>query len=183
MKKFDEFFNEQDNILENKRMDELRKKNAEMTARLNARNAKKDPEISKKIKNIWRQMEDIPKTYNGLPIKGESTKKWMKLKKEYDSLMDQQQKLMDKANESMIEIEIEDSNNEGVYVLTLHDIHNIVNQFTNDEVTENDILNELTNYKFIKVDNPEIEEINPDIESGDPDILFDPDKIKKFTEI
>ena len=60
MKKFDEFFNEQDNILENKRMDELRKKNAEMTARL--------------------------------PIKGESTKKWMKLKKEYDSLMDQQQK-------------------------------------------------------------------------------------------
>lgn len=143
MKKFDEFFNEQDNILENKRM-----------------------------------MEDIPKTYNGLPIKGESTKKWMKLKK-----MDQQQKLMDKANESMIEIEIEDSNNEGVYVLTLHDIHNIVNQFTNDEVTEDDILNELTNYKFIKVDNPEIEEINPDIESGDPDILFDPDKIKKFTEI
>jgi hypothetical protein len=86
-----------------------------------------------------------------------------------------------KLDESMT-IEIEDSE-EGVYVLTLHDIHNIVNQFTDKEVTEDDILNELTDYKFIKVDNPEIEEINPDIESGEPDILFDPNKIKKFTEI
>lgn len=177
MKKFNDFFN----IEESKRMDDLHKKNAEMTARLNVRNSKKDPDISKKIKDIWNQMEDISKTHNGLPIKGESTKKWMKLKKEYDSLMDQQQKLMDKTNESMT-IEIEDSE-EGVYVLTLHDIHNIVNQFTDKEVTEDDILNELTDYKFIKVDNPEIEEINPDIESGEPDILFDPNKIKKFTEI
>jgi hypothetical protein len=90
-----------------------------------------------------------------------------------------------KIDESMT-IELENSE-EGVYVLTLHDIHNVVNKFTNEEITENDILNELTDYKFIKVDNPEIEEINPDsntnIESGDPDILFDPDKIKKFTEI
>ena len=86
-----------------------------------------------------------------------------------------------KLDESMT-IELENSE-EGVYVLTLHDIHNVVNQFTDDEVTEDDILNELTDYKFIKVDNPEIEEINPDIESGEPDILFDPIKIKKFTEI
>lgn len=87
----------------------------------------------------------------------------------------------DNVSESMIEIEFEDSNKDGVYVLTLHDIHNIVNQFTNEEITEDDILNELTDYKFIKVDNPEIEEINP-LKNGDPEI-FDPIKIKKFTEI
>jgi hypothetical protein len=82
-----------------------------------------------------------------------------------------------KLDESMT-IEIEDSE-EGVYVLTLHDIHNIVNKFTDDEVTEDVILDELTSYKFVKVDNPEIKEI--DLE--DSEVLFDPTDIKKFTEI
>lgn len=83
-------------FLENKKAENLRKKNAELTAKLKEREAKKDPEISKKIKDIWNQMEDIPKTYGGLPVKGEPTKKWMKLKKEYDLLFDKQQKLMNK---------------------------------------------------------------------------------------
>lgn len=77
-----------------------------------------------------------------------------------------------------VTIEIEESE-EGVYVLTLHDIHNIVNKFTDEEVTEDAILEELTTYKFVKVDNPEIKEINPE----DSEVLFDPTDIKKFTEI
>ena len=77
--------------------------------------------------------------------------------------------------ESMIEI---DDTNEGVYVLTLHDIHNIVNEFTDVDVTEDLILNELQNYKFVKVENPEIKEIeNVDELSSDDE---NPTFIKKF---
>ena len=80
-------------------------------------------------------------------------------------------------NESTIEIE---DTEEGVYILTIHDIHNIVNQFTDDEITEAMILEELQDYKFVKVDNPEItpvEEID-ELSSDDENPSF----IKKFEE-
>lgn len=77
-----------------------------------------------------------------------------------------------------VTIEIEESE-EGVYVLTLHDIHNIVNAFTDTTISEDAITEELQDYKFVKVDNPEIKEINPE----DSEVLFDPTDIKKFTEI
>lgn len=96
-------------------------------------------------------------------------------------------------NESMIEVE---DTEEGVYVLTLHDIHNIVNNFTDEEVTEEDILEELSDYTFVKVDDPELEvieeepngeEVEDDELAADGDITGlkadeDPTLIKKFEE-
>jgi hypothetical protein len=84
-------------------------------------------------------------------------------------------------NESTIEIE---DNEEGVYVLTLHDIHNIVNQFTDTEISEDVIIEELQDYKFIKVDDPSIEKVGGDVEpieelSSDDE---NPSFIKKFEE-
>jgi hypothetical protein len=56
-----------------------------------------------------------------------------------------------KLNESMVEIE---DSEEGVYVLTLHDIHNIVNEFTDEEVNEESRLGkerkESNHYAFMK---------------------------------
>lgn len=80
-------------------------------------------------------------------------------------------------NESIIEI---DDTEEGVYVLTIHDIHNIVNQFTDDDITEAMILEELQDYKFVKIEDPEIkstevEEID-ELSSDDENPSF----IKKF---
>lgn len=85
-----------------------------------------------------------------------------------------------KVNESTIEIE---DSEEGVYVLTIHDIHNIVNQFTDEDITEAMILEELQDYKFVKVEDPEItpiqnvEEID-ELSSDDENPSF----IKKFEE-
>ena len=88
-------------------------------------------------------------------------------------------------NEAMIEIE---DSEEGVYVLTLHDIHNIVNQFTDTEIPEEAILEELQDYKFVKIEDPEITEVQPvedkaiepieELSSDDENPLF----IKKFEE-
>ena len=85
-----------------------------------------------------------------------------------------------KYNESTIEIE---DSEEGVYVLTLHDIHNIVNSFTDTEIPEEAILEELSDYKFVKVENAEIEKIeNSEIEEiGEP--IEDSTIIKKFEEL
>jgi len=90
-------------------------------------------------------------------------------------------KYSDYLNESTIEIE---DSEEGVYVLTLHDIHNIVNSFTDTEISEDAIVEELQDYKFVKVDDPSIEKIGGDVEpieelsSDDENPLF----IKKFEE-
>jgi len=85
-------------------------------------------------------------------------------------------------NESLVEIE---DSEEGVYVLTLHDIHNIVNSFTDTEITEDLISEELQDYKFVKIEDPEIEEIEPteeieDITGSAAD--EDPTLIKKYEE-
>ena len=91
--------------------------------------------------------------------------------------MEEITKYSDYLNESTIEIE---DTEEGVYILTIHDIHNIVNQFTDDEITEAMILEELQDYKFVKIDNPEItpvEEID-ELSSDDENPSF----IKKFEE-
>jgi len=97
-------------------------------------------------------------------------------------------------NESTVEV---DSTEEGVYVLTLHDIHNIVNNFTDEEVTEEDIIEELSDYTFVKVDDSELgvvedeTNVEDDVESdelasnGDITGLKadeDPTLIKKFEE-
>jgi len=94
-----------------------------------------------------------------------------------------------KVNESTVDIE---DTEDGVYVLTLHDIHNIVNNFTNEEVTEEDILDELEDYTFVKVDDVEIKEDDDDNEEIEQDELEDditgskadedPTLIKKFEE-
>ena len=70
-----------------------------------------------------------------------------------------------KINESTVEIE---DSEEGVYVLTLHDIHNIVNSFTDTEINEEAIIEELQDYKFVKVDDAEITKID------DKEIKVDP---------
>jgi len=96
-------------------------------------------------------------------------------------------------NEATIEIE---GTEEGVYVLTIHDIHNIVNNFTDEEVTEEDIIEELSDYTFVKVEDSEIRviddevtdnEIEEDELAADGDITGlkadeDPTMIKKFEE-
>ena len=71
-----------------------------------------------------------------------------------------------KINESTVEIE---DSEEGVYVLTLHDIHNIVNSFTDTEINEDAIIEELQDYKFVKVDDAEIK-----VDHSDDEIKVDP---------
>ena len=82
-----------------------------------------------------------------------------------------------KLNESTIEIE---DSEEGVYVLTLHDIHNIVNSFTDTEVDEDSILEELQDYKCVKMDDPKITKVEDidELSSDDEEPTF----IKKFEE-
>lgn len=82
-----------------------------------------------------------------------------------------------KLNESTIEIE---DSEEGVYVLTLHDIHNIVNSFTDTEVDEDSILEELQDYKCVKMDDPKITKVE-DIDDVSIN-AEDPTFIKKFEE-
>ena len=96
-------------------------------------------------------------------------------------------------NESTIEI---DATEEGVYVLTLHDIHNIVNNFTDEEVTEDEIIEELSDYTFVKVEDSELsivdeEEPKEEIENDELALTGDitgikadedPTLIKKFEE-
>jgi len=88
-------------------------------------------------------------------------------------------------NESTIEIE---DSKEGVYILTLHDIHNIVNNFTDTEIDENTILEELEDYQFVKVEDTEIKEIEDNLSSDNDNIEEissddeDPTFIKKFEE-
>jgi hypothetical protein len=86
-----------------------------------------------------------------------------------------------KLNEATVEIE---DSEEGVYVLTLHDIHNIVNQFTDIEIPEEAVLEELQDYKFIKVEDPTITPIENNIEEIDELSSDDenPNFIKKFEE-
>ena len=79
-------------------------------------------------------------------------------------------------NESTIEIE---DSEDGVYVLTLHDIHNIVNSFTDTEVDDDTILEELQDYKCVKMDDPKITKVE-DID--ELSINEDPTFIKKFEE-
>jgi len=81
-----------------------------------------------------------------------------------------------KINESTIEIE---DSEDGVYVLTLHDIHNIVNSFTDTEVDDDTILEELQDYKCVKMDDPKITKVE-DID--ELSINEDPTFIKKFEE-
>ena len=92
-----------------------------------------------------------------------------------------------KLNEKTIEIE---DNKEGVYVLTLQDIITIVKNcssspdehgFINDDI----ILDELKNYKFVKVEDPELIKLDTtepkvvdELSSDDED----PTLIKKFEQ-
>lgn len=78
-------------------------------------------------------------------------------------------------NESTIEI---DDSNDGVYVLTLHDIHNIVNKFTDSEIDENTILEELEDYKFVKVEDAEITEVD-----NEDDISWVNDEVEEIDEL
>ena len=94
-------------------------------------------------------------------------------------------KYSDFITESTIEIE---GTEEGVYVLTLHDIHNIVNSFTDSEVDEDTILEELQDYKFVKIEDPNIDMIKNEPSEEEPvDELSSDDEnpflIKKFEDI
>ena len=81
-----------------------------------------------------------------------------------------------KINESTLEIE---DSEEGVYVLTLHDIHNIVNSFTDTEVDEDSILEELQDYKCVKMDDPKITKVEDIDELSE---IEDSTFIKKFEQ-
>jgi hypothetical protein len=72
-----------------------------------------------------------------------------------------------KLNEATIEIE---DTEEGVYVLTLKDIKNIIGSFTDQGVDDDAIIEELSNYKFIKVEDPTITPVDKN------DFLSDFDK-------
>jgi len=68
-------------------------------------------------------------------------------------------------NESTIEIE---DSEEGVYVLTLHDISNIINTFTDTTINDDAIIEELQDYKFVKVDNAEITKVDDELFTDEP---------------
>lgn len=90
-----------------------------------------------------------------------------------------------KINEAVVEVE---ETEDGVYVLTLEDVKNIVNAFVESgDVDDETILTELENYKFVKVEEPEITEdgelppeteIVDELSSDDEDPTF----IKKFEQ-
>lgn len=96
--------------------------------------------------------------------------------------MEQITKYTDYLNEATIEVEETD---EGVYVLTLNDIKNIVGAFTDQGIDDETILEELANYNFLKVEDPEIKEIGDEpieeieeLSSDDENPTF----IKKFEQ-
>lgn len=70
-------------------------------------------------------------------------------------------------NESTIEIE---DSEEGVYVLTLHDISNIINAFTDTTINDDAIIEELQDYKFVKVADAEITQVDDELFSEEPPI-------------
>lgn len=91
-------------------------------------------------------------------------------------------KYTDFLNESTVEIE---DTEEGVYVLTLKDIKNIIGSFTDQGIDDDAIIEELSNYKFVKVEDSEITPVEPseveeidELSSDDENPTF----IKKFEE-
>jgi len=92
-----------------------------------------------------------------------------------------------KINEAVVDVE---ETEEGVYVLTLQDVKDITNSFTEEEVDEEEILKELENYKFIKVEDPKISELESDELQPEEEIVDelssddeDPTLIKKLNEL
>ena len=87
-----------------------------------------------------------------------------------------------KLNEATVEIE---DSEEGVYVLTLQDIKNIISSFTDQGIDDDIIIAELSNYKFVKVEDVEITKIDEpteeieELSSDDENPTF----IKKFEEL
>ena len=88
-------------------------------------------------------------------------------------------------NESIVEVEVTEN---GAYLLTIEDIESIIERFTFKKVDREEILNELEQYEFIKVENAEISEVGelepqPTIED-ESELLFKKDEpIKKFEEL
>lgn len=84
-------------------------------------------------------------------------------------------------NESKITVEIDDTQ-EGAYLLTVDDISNIVHSFVDTTISKEAIIEELQNYKFIKIDDPEIKKVEEPIEEIDELSSDDenPTFIKKF---
>lgn len=87
-----------------------------------------------------------------------------------------------KLNEATVEIE---DTEEGVYVLTLRDISNIIHSFVDTTIDDDAIIEELQDYKFVKIEDPTItpvdepsEEID-ELSSDDENTNF----IKKFEEL
>ena len=85
-------------------------------------------------------------------------------------------------NESKITVEIDDTQ-EGAYLLTVDDITNIVQSFVDTTIPKDAIIEELQNYKFIKIDDPEIAKVEEEpieeieeLSSDDENPTF----IKKF---
>jgi len=91
-----------------------------------------------------------------------------------------------KINEALVEVE---ETEDGVYVLTLQDIKDIVDTFNESgHIDDETILKELQNYKFVKVEDTEITEIGGDLDTEVEEIdeLSSDDEnptfIKKFEE-
>ena len=91
-----------------------------------------------------------------------------------------------KINETFVEV---DETVEGVYLLTLDDIKNIVINCAslpdeNGNINNDVILKELENYKFVKVEDSKITKVDEPLETEEIDELSsddeDPTFIKKF---
>lgn len=91
-----------------------------------------------------------------------------------------------KINEAMVEVE---ETEDGVYVLSLQDIKDIVKNCSsspneNGDIDDETILNELENYNFVKVEEPEISKLENEEEldelSSDDE---NPSLIKKLNEL
>ena len=88
-------------------------------------------------------------------------------------------------NESVVEVEVTEN---GAYLLTIEDIENLIERFTFKKTDRDELLNELEQYEFIKVESTEISEVG-ELESQPatediPELIVQEDMpIKKFGEL
>lgn len=101
-------------------------------------------------------------------------------------------KYSDYLNEATVEV---DETEEGVYVLTLQDVKDIVKNCSslpneNGDIDDETILTELENYKFVKVEDSKITKVDEPLETEETEEIDelssddeDPTFIKKFEEL
>ena len=123
---------------------------------------------------------------NLIKLNGKIPDKIEKLIKNNKKVMEQITKYSEyELNESIVEVDI---NENGAYLLTIEDIENLIERFTFKKTDREEILNELEQYEFIKVESAEISEVGeletqPPVNDESESLFKEDEPIKKFGEI